>query len=70
MDEGIRPSAGGPAIRDNGRECLALREMAATEKGDAFLASMRPWDVVHLKEDGPYRTCFLGMRRPYGQAVP
>jgi hypothetical protein len=66
----MRPSAGEPAIRGNGWECLALREMAATEEGDAFLASMRPWDVVLLMEDGPYRTCFLGMRRPYGQAVP
>jgi len=35
-----------------------------TKEGDAFLANVRQWDAVLLMAEGPYRTRFLGMRRP------
>jgi hypothetical protein len=70
MGQGIRPSAGGRAMRSNGRECLTLREKPAFRKeADAFLARLRVQDVLLLVEDGPYSTRALGMRQPYEQAV-
>jgi len=70
MEQGVRPSAGEPAIGWNDQECLALGEMAVTEEGDAFPTSAGLWDAALLMPDGPCRTCSLGMRRPYRQAVP
>jgi len=52
------------------RECLTLRERPATPKeGDAFPASLRWREAVLLMEEGPHRTCALGMHLPYGQVV-
>jgi len=64
------PSAKLRATRNSYRECLTLREKPASSKeGDALLARLRMRSILLLMEDGPYSTCAVGVRHPYGQAV-
>jgi hypothetical protein len=69
MDWGIRAPARWLATRNSVRACLALREKAVVEEGDAFLVRMPMREAVHPMGGGPERTWFFGMPRPYGEAA-
>jgi len=47
MEWDVHALPAGRATRGDCRECLALREQAATEEGDAFLAPLRCPDATH-----------------------